>query len=228
MGHIGSHDDPAAARVHADKLHARRMAADRMQADTRCELDWPVVEPHSSREVQPYEADDILDFESPCEVLVPHVAAGRVVQLGFLQMKLRRREALEGAGVVVVQMGQDNILYRAGINSDQRQRRRRTAQMPTSTRCRHFRGKAGIDDKGAVRRSRYPDEIVHWHRAIVRITADEVIGASGIALGVADRVELVFRRRVSMATSDGKMIATAQPQCEPMGVAYSRRKEIEP
>jgi hypothetical protein len=64
--------------------------------------------------------------------------------------------------------------------------------MPAPARFGHLCGKAGIDDDRAVRRDRDPDEIIHRHRPVMRVTADKVVGAPGISLGIADRVELVF------------------------------------
>ena len=123
---------------------------------------------------------------------VAHVAAGRVVQLDLLQVELRRRKAVIGADVVVMHMGEDHVLDRVGIDADQRQRLGRAAQMAAPARRRDLCGKAGVDDHRAVRRDRHPDEIIHRHRAVMRVAADEMVGAPGVALGIADRVELVF------------------------------------
>jgi hypothetical protein len=95
MGHVGSEHDPAAAGMDADELHAWGVAADRVQTDARSQLDRSVVEPHPPGEVEPHYADDILDFKRARKERVPHIAPGRVVQLDFLQMKLRRWEAVK-------------------------------------------------------------------------------------------------------------------------------------
>ena len=63
---------------------------------------------------------------------------------------------------------------------------------PAACRC-DFGGKAGVDHKAVLGTDGSPDEIIHRHRAVMRIAADEVIGAPGVSLGIADRVELVFR-----------------------------------
>ena len=70
----------------------------------------------------------------------------------------------------------------------------RTAQVPPSACRGDLGGEAGIDHETTLWRDRRPDEIVHWHRPVMRIPADEVIGAPGIALGVADCVKLIFRK----------------------------------
>ncbi len=144
------------------------------------------------RKVQPDDADDILDLERAGEVRIPHIPAGRVVQLDLLQVKLRGRKAVIGPGMVIMHMGEDDVLDRAGVDPDERQRLRRAAQMPPPARRGDLRGKSGVDDDRAVRRDRDPDEIIHRHRPVMRVAADKVVGAPGVALGVADRVELVF------------------------------------
>jgi hypothetical protein len=192
MGHVGSEHDPAAAGMDADELHAWGVAADRVQTDARSQLDRSVVEPHPPGEVEPHYADDILDFKRARKERVPHIAPGRVVQLDFLQMKLRRWEAVKRPDMVVMHVSEDHIGDAIVVEPDERQRLRRTAQVPPSARRGDLGGEAGIDHETPLPPDRRPDETVHRHRPVMRIAADEVIGASGVVLGIADRVELVF------------------------------------
>jgi len=60
-------------------------------------------------EIEPHDVDDIVHLERAGEERVAHIAAGRVMQLDLLQMKLRRREAVERPDMVVVHVGQDHI-----------------------------------------------------------------------------------------------------------------------
>ena len=53
---------------------------------------------------------------------VAHAAPGRVAHLAVLQMEPRVGEAIEIAGVVVVQMGDDDVLDRVGLDAETRQR----------------------------------------------------------------------------------------------------------
>src|SRR6516165_1041980 len=69
---------------------------------------------------------------------------------------------------------------------------RRAAQVPPAARRCDFGSEAGIDYKTTLSTNSGPDEIVHRHRAVMRIAADEMIGTPGVALGIADRTELVF------------------------------------
>ena len=43
----------------------------------------------------------------------------------------------------------------------------------------------------------HPGEVVHRHRPVVRVAADEMVRAPGVAPGVADGEDLVFSHRVS-------------------------------
>jgi hypothetical protein len=115
------------------------------------------------------------------------------VQLNFLQMKLRRWEAVKRPDMVVMHVSEDHIGDAVVVEPDERQRLRRTAQVPPSACGGNLGGEAGIDHEAPLGPDRRPDEIVHRHRPVMRIAADEVIGTPGIALGIADRVEFVFR-----------------------------------
>ena len=120
------------------------------------------------------------------------MAARRVVQLDLLEMKRRGREAVECANMVVMHVGQDHVGDRVAVESDQRQCLGGAAQVPPAARRCDFGSEAGVDYKTTLSTNSGPDEIVHRHRAVMRIAADEMIGTPGVALGIADRIELVF------------------------------------
>jgi len=124
---------------------------------------------------------------------VAHVTPGRVVQFDLLQMELRTRKPVEIPDVIVMQMREHDVPDGATVYADQRERLDRAAQKPPLARRGDLGGKAGIDYDGVLRRDRDPHEIIHRHRAVMRVAADEMVGAPSIAFGVTDRVELVFR-----------------------------------
>ena len=95
------------------------MAADRVQTDARSELDRTVVEPHPPGKIETHDADDVVHLEGTGEERVAHVAAGRVMQLDLLQMKLRCRKAVECSDMIVMHMGQDHIGDRIAIEPHQ-------------------------------------------------------------------------------------------------------------
>src|SRR6516162_2068271 len=110
-------------------------------------------------------------------------------------MELRLGEAVKGADMVVMHMGQDHVGDVIAVEPNKRQGLGRAAQMAPSAGCRDLGGKAGVDHKTAVRPDCCPNEIIHWHWGVMRVAADEMVGASRVALGVADRVKLVFGKR---------------------------------
>ena len=153
----------------------------------------PVVELDAPRKIEPHDPDHVFDLERTGEERVTHVAAGRVVQFHLLQMELRIGEAVKIADMVVVHVGKHDVLDGIAVDAEQGQRLDRAAQKPPLACRGDLGGKAGVDDDGMMRRDRDPHEIVHRHRTVMRVAADEMVGTPGIALGVADRVELVLR-----------------------------------
>ena len=98
------------------------MAARRVNADAGRELGVAVIEQDAPRIVQPHDAADVLDLEGMRQPRIAHVAPGGVGQLALLEMKARVRKAVEIADMVVMQMGEDDILDRVGIDAEQGQR----------------------------------------------------------------------------------------------------------
>jgi hypothetical protein len=82
-----------------------------------------------------------------------------------LQVELRIGEAVKIADMVVMRMGQHDVLDGIAVEADQGQRLDRAAQKPPLARRGDLGGKAGVDDDGIMRRDRNPHEIVHRHRA---------------------------------------------------------------
>ena len=125
--------------------------------------------------------------------------------------------------MVVMHMGQDHVGDGVAIEADQRQRLGGTAQMPPPACRGDLGGEAGVDDETALTADRGPDEVIHRHRPVMWIAADEMVGTPGVALGIADRIELVFGKtavhRAASASSSGmtgtERIAEAPPQCKP-------------
>ena len=136
---------------------------------------------------------DVLDLEGMRQPRISHVAPGGIGQLALLKMEARVRKPVEIAGMVVMQMGEDDILDRIHIDVERAERLHRTAQERPFPLLRYLRVEAGVDDEGAAAAPRHPHEIVHRHRPVVRIAADEMLAAPRLAGGIADGEELVFR-----------------------------------
>ena len=116
------------------------------------------------------------------------------MHLRLLQMEARFRKAMKVADMVVMQMRQDDISDLIGVDINQLERIDRIAQERALALGRNLRGEAAIDDVGLFRRHRGPQEIIHRHRAVMRIAADEMIAPLRLARGVADGEQFVFRR----------------------------------
>ena len=102
---------------------------------------------------------DVLDRKRMPQHAVAHAAPGRVAHLAVLQMKPRVGEAIEIAGVVVMQMGDDDVPDAVGRDAKVRQRIDRIERQLAGTRLRLFGIEAGIDQdvaaaaRGSARRN---------------------------------------------------------------------------
>src|SRR6185437_11941317 len=124
---------------------------------------------------------------------IAHVASRRIVKLALLEMETRVRKPVEIADMVVMQMGEDDILDRLRIDVERAKRLHRTAQKRPLPPVRYFRVEAGVDDEGTASPSCQPHEVIHRHRTVVRIAADEMVAPPRITRGVANGKKLVFR-----------------------------------
>lgn len=100
---------------------------------------------------------------------------------------------MEVADVVVVHVREDDVAHGLRADAKQLQRLRRAAQERAVAFLGHLGGEAGVDDEGAGRTDRDPGVVIHRHRRIVRVAADEIVAAASAARGVAQRMDLVFR-----------------------------------
>src|SRR6188474_2753991 len=99
-------------------------------------------------------------------------------------MESRVREPVEISDMVVMQMREDDILDRIHIDVERAERLHRTAQECPFPLPRYFRVEASVDDERTPSSFRHPHEIVHRHRAVVRIAADEMLAPLRLAGGV--------------------------------------------
>jgi hypothetical protein len=98
------------------------MAADAMHRHAGRDLAVAGMEGDALAIDMAHHRGDVLDRKRMPQHAVAHAAPGRVAHLAFLQMKPRVREAIEIAGVVVMQMGDDDVLDGVGGNAEIRQR----------------------------------------------------------------------------------------------------------
>ena len=68
-----------------------------------------------------HDAADVVRLEALRQLLVPHVATDGVMDFRLLQMEARFRKFVEVPNVIVVHMGQDDVLDLRGIDVQQSQ-----------------------------------------------------------------------------------------------------------
>ena len=118
---------------------------------------------------------------------ISHEASRGIGKLALLKMESRVRKPVEISHMVVMQMREDDIFDRIRIDVERAERLYRTAQERPFPLLRYLRVETGVDDEGAPSSFRHPHEIVHRHRPIVRVAADEMIAAPRLA-----RINLTF------------------------------------
>ena len=188
------------------------MPADVVHREARGELVVAGVEHHSALVDGPDELGDVVARERVAERGSGHVPAGGVRHLTVLDMEAGPGELLEPADVVVVEVGEDHIGDLVRVHAHGRQRLARRAHETASPAVRVVLAEPGVDDPRRLRGHRHPDEVVHRHRHVVRIAAEEVLRPPRIALRVLHREDAVLAHGAHLAA----------PPPFPMAVSYGR------
>src|SRR5215216_6655083 len=123
---------------------------------------------------------------------ISHKAPRGIRQLALLEMESRIRKPVEISRMVIMQMREDDILDRIRIDVECAERLHRATQECPFPLLRYLRVEAGVDDESTPSSFCHPHEVVHRHRAVVRIAADEMLAPPRLAGGVADGKEFVF------------------------------------
>jgi hypothetical protein len=117
---------------------------------------------------------------------------GGVGHLALLQVEPRIGKLVEVADVVVMHVGEDDVLDRARVDAKEPQALRRTTQEGAPPLLGHFRGEAGIHHAGRSGPDHQPGVVVHRHGPVVRVAADEMVAPACLARRVAQRIDFVF------------------------------------
>jgi hypothetical protein len=136
---------------------------------------------------------DVLDGERVPQQAGAHAAARGIGHLAILQMKPRLGKTVEIAGMVVVQMGDDDILDVGGLDTEAFQRIDRIERKLAGPRLCFFSVEAGVDQDVAAVTSNQPNEVVEIRRrGLVRIGLQEIhLGCAGRHGRIAERIDFV-------------------------------------
>ena len=131
---------------------------------------------------------------------------GGELHLQFLEVVAGARELVEAADMVVVHMGDDDVLDRRRVDADHRQPLGGGAQQGApAARC-VLLGEAGIDDVAALGADHRPDVVVDRHRRVV-------VGVEGdeIAAAPAFRQRRVLDRKHLVLVAHGRLLGHPPP-----------------
>ena len=182
--------------MHADKLQTRRMSAREMQTQPRGEFCIAVVKDDSPAIVEPNHADHVLHLERVRQERMRHVLSGREGEFGLLKVKARLGKSIEVANVIVVEVGDDDVLDLTRAYPEEFKGIDRIAQVGALALSSHFLGEAAVDDEAALAADREPAEIIHGHRPVMGIAADEIVLPAALASRIAQRIDLIARKVV--------------------------------
>ena len=107
-----------------------------------------------------YHLRHVLDRERVPQHAVAHATPGGINDLAFLQMKPRLRKAIEIAGMVVMQMGNDDVPDAVGLDAEAIKRIGWIERQFARPRLGFFGIETGIDQNIVARCADQPDEIV--------------------------------------------------------------------
>ena len=172
---VGGEHQRTRRRHHAHALQAAAVAAKLVHGDARGDLAVPVMEHHPARVDVAHHLAHVVGGEWVAQVVVAHAGAGGVGHLGGLQMEAGLGERRHGAGMVVMQVRDDELLQARGRNADHLQGRRRRARDLAPALGALGCIEAAVDDDGAVGVADHPDEVVDGVRAIVVVGRDEAL-----------------------------------------------------
>ena len=170
MRGVGRQHHRAARGLDPHHLQAVGMAADAMHGHAGRNLAVAGMEGDALAIDMAHHQRDVLDRERMPHQAVAHAAPRRVAHLAILQMEARIGKAIEIAGVVVMQMGDDDVADRIGLDAKACQRIDRIERQLAGARLGLFGVEAGIDQDVAAAAADQPDEVIEvLRRGVVRI-----------------------------------------------------------
>jgi hypothetical protein len=191
MRRVGRDHHVAAFGLDPHALQALGVAADPMHRDAGGDLTGAVMKFNPACEHLAHHGDHVVHFEREPQRRMAHTTPGRITHLGLLQMIASAREQLVVAGMVVVQVRDDDVLDRLWVDPDRLQPLTDRIRDQALALLRHGLVEASIDDKGTVRADDRPDKVIERLQHIVRVAADEILRRFAIVVPIADRVDIM-------------------------------------
>jgi MFS family permease len=190
----GQHQPPGLGG-HPHHLQAQGVTSDVVHREALGQLVVAVVERHPALVDEVDQVGHVVGGETVVQCPVGHPPPGGIGHLGVLEVEPGPGELGEAADVVVVEVGQDDVVDGGGIDPDRGQPLGHRSHQCPPPALGVVGVEAGVDDPDPVVRTAddRPDEVVHVHRLVVRVAADEVVGPAGRSLGVLDGVDAVGR-----------------------------------
>ncbi len=184
---VGGEDDPAATRPDAGALQTRGMSADAVHGQARREFVVATMKHRFFGVDVANHLEDVVEIKGRSKLAMAHGAAGGERHLAILQMEARLGEAIEIAGVVVMEVRDDHVRNAIGIDADKPQRIDRVTNPFAAAANGCFVGEASIKHEGGIAAARDPDEVVEVGGELVRIGGDEIFARVAISkMAVAD------------------------------------------
>ena len=188
----GQHDRPA-RRLDPHHLEAVGMAADPMQRHSGRNFAFVGMKRDALAEHVAHHQGHMLHRERMPQRSETHAPPGGVAHLAILQVKPRVRKQIKIAGVVVMQMGNDDVLDLVRLDTEPGQRFDGIERQLAIAQSRFRRIESGIDQDIAAAATDQPDEIIEVLRGgLMRIGHHEIqVRGAWRHCRIAQRVDFV-------------------------------------
>ena len=183
MNGVRRQHDPAALGADPGHLQPAGVAADQIQLQPRRELDVTVGHQHGPREHPADDRHHVIDLEEMAEGRVPHRGTRGVGELGALDDHGRAGKVRDVAGVVIVQMREDDVLDVAVADAQGADGVPGPDVQDAAPAAAGFRGESGIDHDDVAAAPGDPHDEVDRGLTGPVAGGEEVVARSALSRG---------------------------------------------